>query len=265
VLAQPWLAGDLSARALEWASANLVRRHLDEVTAQRNAMVGKTLSAVHERLTKEINHWAKRANALTIEAKAGRQPSMQPENALRKKDELKARLVARTKELEAQRELASNPPTVAGCALILPQGLLDQASGKGLSPMADQAARAEVERIAMEAVTRAERALGYTVKDVSKEKCGWDLTSTPPPPGLSRHIEVKGRHALAETFTVTANEVLEALNQGDKFLLAIVTVDGERVEEPVYIRSPFTKELEAVSANYSLAQYLARGKKAGEV
>jgi superfamily II DNA or RNA helicase len=263
-LAEPWLAGDLSTRALEWASANLVRRHLDDVTAQRQAMVDKTLAAVHERLTKEINHWAKRANELAVEVKAGKQPAMQPENALRRKDELKARLVARTRDLEAQRELASNPPTVAGCALILPQGLLDRAAGKTLSPMADQAARQEVERIAMAAVEKAEIALGHSVKDVSKEKCGWDLTSTPTS-GISRHIEVKGRYALAETFTVTANEVLEALNQGDKFLLAIVTVDGDVVEAPVYIRTPFTKELEAVSANYSLAQYLARGKSAKDV
>jgi hypothetical protein len=77
-----------------------------------------------------------------------------------------------------------------------------------------------------------------------------------------RHLEVKGRHMDAETVTVTANEILEALNQGDKYILAIVRVDGAQLVGPHYVRSPFTKEPEgsAISINYALKDLLARAK-----
>jgi len=105
----------------------------------------------------------------------------------------------------------------------------------------------------------AEKKLGNKVKDVSAEKCGWDVTSVTPR-GVTRHIEVKGRYADADTVVVTANEVLEALNQGEKFILAIVRVDGGRVDGPHYVRAPFTKELEGsvVSVNYSIRDLLKR-------
>ena len=261
VLEQGWLHQDLSNIALAWASQYLVKEHFDEVTAQRSAIVKKTLAAVHERLTREINHWSKRASELTADVKSGKQPRMQPENARKRAEELKARLDVRTRELEAQLQLSSNPPIVAGCALIIPEGMVQAAEGKAPSAEADAEVRRRVELLAMRAVIEAEIKLGNTVKDVSAEKCGWDVTSITPA-GLTRHIEVKGRHIDGETVVVTANEVLEALNQGDKFILAIVRVDGDAVDGPHYIRSPFTKELEgsAVSVNHSVKDLLKRAK-----
>jgi hypothetical protein len=261
VLAQPWLKQDLSTLALDWASAHLVKEHFDEVRMQRTAWVKKTLAAVHERLAREINHWSRRANELAAEQRAGKQPKLQPDNARKRVAELKARLETRTRELEGQLELSSVPPIIAGCALILPQGLLDEAEGKKPAFEADPAARRRVELLAMKAVIEAEEKLGNRTKDVSGEKCGWDVTSTTSK-GLSRHIEVKGRHVDAETVTVTANEVLESLNQGDKFILAIVRVDGDAVVGPHYVRAPFSKELEGsvVSVNYSLKDLLGRAK-----
>jgi hypothetical protein len=160
-----------------------------------------------------------------------------------------------------QLQLASNPPLVAGCALIIPQGLLDQAQDRSPSPEADPDLRRKVELIAMNAVMEAEAKLGNQPKDVSAEKCGWDVTSLTPK-GATRHIEVKGRHIDADTVTVTANEVLEALNQEGKFILAIVRVDGDQIDGPHYIPTPFTKELEGsvVSVNYSLNDLLKRAK-----
>ena len=100
----------------------------------------------------------------------------------------------------------------------------------------------------MEAVRRVEEARGCRVVDVSAEKCGWDLTSYPPAVDgrmpEPRHIEVKGRLEGAETITVTRNEILYALNQADKFVLAIVLVsaDDDSVEGPYYVRNPFDAE-----------------------
>ncbi len=263
VLAQPWLKQDLSTLALTWASGHLVKEHYDEVTVRRTAMVKKTLEAVHERLTREINHWSKRANELAAEVKAGKQPKLQPDNARKRVEDLKARLDSRTRELEGQLQLSSNPPTIAGCALIIPQGMFDEAQGKAPAFEADAEARRRVELIAMNAVMAAERKLGNAVKDVSAEKCGWDITAITPT-GESRHIEVKGRYFEAETVVVTANEVLEALNQEKKFFLAIVLVDGEKVDGPHYIREPFNKELEGsvVSVNHSIKDLMKRAKPA---
>jgi hypothetical protein len=176
---------------------------------------------------------------------------------------MKARLASRTRDLEAQLDLSSNPPVIAGCALVVPEGLVQEAEGKPRPVEADAELRQRVERIAMKAVIEAETQLGNTVKDVSATKCGWDVTSVPPGEGaVNRHIEVKGRHIEGETIIVTAHEVFEALNQGDKFILAIVRVDGDKVDGPHYIRAPFEKELEgsAVSVAHSVKDLLKRAK-----
>jgi hypothetical protein len=81
---------------------------------------------------------------------------------------------------------------------------------------------------------------GTTSSTCRPQKCGWDVTSLPKamdgklPP--SRHIEVKGRAKGQTTITVTRNEILYGLNQQDKFILAIVMVDGEQHEGPFYVR-----------------------------
>ena len=112
----------------------------------------------------------------------------------------------------------------------------------------------------------AEKEKGCQVKDVSAVKCGWDITSQPQQvegvwPAV-RHIEVKGRIKDATTVTVTRNEILYGLNQLDKFILAIVLVDGEQHEGPFYVTKPFTQEPDwaVTSINLDLDQLLARAQ-----
>jgi len=150
---------------------------------------------------------------------------------------------------------------------VIPAGLLMQRKGVSQDVggwSADAEARVRIERIAMQAVMQAERSLGHEVIDVSAQKCGWDVTSIPKaidgriPP--SRHIEVKGRAKGATTITVTRNEILYGLNQADKFILAVVLVDGDVVEGPYYIRRPFAQEPDwaVTSINLDLGQLLAQ-------
>ena len=113
-------------------------------------------------------------------------------------------------------------------------------------------------------------ALGHGVIDVSADKCGWDVTGLPKasegrlPP--SRHIEVKGRAKGQTTITVTRNEILYGLNQSDKFMLAIVMVDGERHDGPFYVRHPFSQEPDwaVASINLDLQQLLQRAVTAAD-
>ena len=124
----------------------------------------------------------------------------------------------------------------------------------------------------MAAVRAVEEARGCRVVDVSAEKCGWDLTSYPPVVGgklpQARHIEVKGRQKGADTVTVTRNEILYALNQADKFILAIVLVDEHddaAVDGPFYLRNPFDAEpgWGVASWNIEVRALLERAERVG--
>ncbi len=267
VLGAPWITQNLEQQALAHASTHLVPEHFDEVRTRREKSVDKTLAAVHERLVKEINYWSDRYIKLQDDIAAGKDVRLTLENVRRTIDDLTARRESREKELLAMRHVISATPVVVGGALVIPAGLLAQRKGEPesiASWTADADARARVEWVAMKAVMDAERALGHDVIDVSAQKCGWDVTSLPKaqngklPP--SRHIEVKGRAKGSSTVTVTRNEILYGLNQQDKFLLAIVLVDGDQHEGPYYVTKPFTQEPDwaVTSINLDLDTLLAR-------
>jgi superfamily II DNA or RNA helicase len=262
ILDVAWLRKDLEDLALAHAAQTIVPEHFDEVKNRMERIISHSMQAVQDRLVKEINHWTHRALQLEQQVQAGQQPRMQPENAKRRAEELTERLQERIKDLEARRHVASNVPLVVGGALIIPQGLIDKRQGKSVPQWAaDAAARAKVEQLAMQAVMACEQALGHQPEDVSAVKCGWDITSRTPAGDL-RFIEVKGRVKGATTVTVTKNEILTGFNQPDKFILAIVLVDGDAADMPCYIKSPFKSEPEfgISSVNYDLAELLSLAK-----
>ncbi len=265
VLASPWISNDLERMALGYATERLVPAHFEEVKDRRERMADRTLAAVQARLVKEINFWSDRFLRLQDDQRAGKEVRMNLENARRTVDELTTRLDRRRRELAAMRHVISATPVIAGGALVIPAGLL--AARRGEEPGVDAAARKHVEMVAMRAVMEAERALGREVIDVSAEKCGWDVTVLLPETDgttpMTRHIEVKGRAKGQATVTVSRNEILYGLNQADKFVLAVVLVDGEEYEGPFYIREPFDREpgWAVTSENLDLAALLARAER----
>lgn len=244
ILRSPWLVGDLESNATRYAAQHIGAQHYEEVRDRREHEVERTLQAVHERLVREINYWQDRYLKLEEDIAAGKQPRVQLENVRRTIDDLTARLEQRRKELEARRFVVSSTPIIVGGALVIPAGLIAQRTGQ--RPSVDAASRKRIELMAMRAVMDKERQLGHEVIDVSAEKCGWDITARIPlgegKYGLDRHIEVKGRAKGQNTITVTRNEMLYGLNQGDKFILAVVIVDGDTVDGPYYIRNPFQEK-----------------------
>ncbi len=263
----PWITKDLEGVALAQASTHLVPEHFDEVKTRRERSVDRTIAAVQERLVKEINFWSDRYIKLQDDLSAGKDVRLTLENVRRTIDDLTARLEARQKELRDMRHVISATPVVMGGSLVIPAGLLLQRKGQS-GWTADADAKTRIESIAMKAVMEIEKGLGHEVFDVSAQKCGWDITSIPPatdgklPPSL--HIEVKGRAKGQSTITVTRNEILYGLNQADKFILAIVVVDGEEHQGPFYIRNPFSREPDwaVTSINLDLDQLLARAEHA---
>jgi hypothetical protein len=259
-----WLRNEIESRALDYAVRNLVPAHLQEVKARKEELVDKTMAAVKERLTVEINYWDHRAEQLKQQELAGKvNAKTNSGNARQRADELSSRLKKRTEELQQERRVSPLPPHVIGGALIVPAPLLKKLGGDAVPAMfAGETGR--VEAIAMNAVLAMERELGFAPRDVSAEKCGYDIESRDPA-GQSRlrFIEVKGRMAGADTVTITKNEILTALNKPGQFMLAIVLVENSKAKDIFYIREPFGREPDfgVTSVNYRLADLLPQGER----
>lgn len=269
VLNASWIRADQEHQAIALAATTLVPEHFREVSDRRVTHVDKTLSAVHDRLSKEIAFWTDRWVKLKEDQEAGKDVRLNVENARRTVTDLEGRLENRKKELQSMRHIVNGTPIALGGALVIPAGLMRQVRGDETAPniSVDPIARSRIERIAMDAVRRVEESQGCHVVDVSKDKCGWDLTSHPPAiehmQPDPRHIEVKGRVKGAATITVTRNEMLYAFNQGDKFVLAIVLVtEDDSAEGPYYIRRPFDREpgWGVSSINYNLSDLLQKAE-----
>ncbi len=263
VLQGGWLSADLEAQATGFAITRLVPPHLAEVRQRKTQLIARTRAAVKDRLTKEINYWDHRAEQLKAQEQAGRTNArINSERARQRADDLQARLQRRMEELEQEERLSPLPPVVVGGVLVVPRGLLERLAGRGREEDGPGDETAEVERLAMAAVMEAERRLGFVPRDVSKEKCGYDIESHIAGSGRLRFIEVKGRAAGAKTVCVTRNEVLTALNKPEDFILAVVEVEDGAARMPRYVRQPFGQEPDfgVTSVNYDLEKLLARAR-----
>jgi superfamily II DNA or RNA helicase len=291
VLEQDWLRKNLEAQATRYAITHLMPEHLQEVKEPKEKLITKTIKAVKERLTKEINYWDQQAEHLKQQEAAGKvNAKINSAKARTRADELESRLQKRLTELEQERKLSPLPPVVVGGALVIPIGLLQRLQGKRQSEAALFARETKrVEMLAMEAVMAAEQILEHEPRDVSRHKCGYDIESRVPgtadQPGRVRFIEVKGRIKGAETVTVTKNEILTALNKPENFVLALVQVpeaenfpEGDAFKVSTtkgnynvgdngcvvrYVLNPFEKEpdFKSDSVNYNWKKLWEQGRK----
>lgn len=262
LLNTPWLKEDLESQALSYAVTELVPHHLAEVKKRREEQITKTMAAVNDRLTKEISYWDRRAEELKAYEATGKvNARLNSRIARQRAEELYGRLERRLHELEQERHLSPLPPIVVGGVLVVPAGLLPKLKGEqpniSTSPHQFAHETARVEHLAMRAIMEIEHRLGFIPRDVSADKCGYDIESRIPGTGKLRFIEVKGRITGSETVTVTKNEILTALNKPEDFILAIVIVDGEQTT-PYYITKPFQREPDfgVTSVNYKLSELL---------
>jgi hypothetical protein len=261
---QEWLKSDLELQVVSYAIEQLVPSHVKEVRSRREDLVSRTMAAVKDRLTREINYWDHRANQLKDQELAGRTNArINSGKARQRADELQARLQRRMIELELERQISPLPPVAIGGAIVVPLGLLVKLMPQGgaWSEAATAETRRKNELLAMKLVMDAERSLGYEPRDVSADKCGYDVESRIPGTGRLRFIEVKGRVADAATVTVTRNEILTALNKPEDFILAIGQIENNQ-GTLVYVRRPFEREPEfsVESINYKLQELLQRGE-----
>ena len=218
---------------------------------RKQEYIKKVKALVHERLTTEINYQNKMYQEQYKKGDKGNAAQTE-----RRIEELNARLEGRKKLLDKQADIVNQQPVLIGAALVVTQqqidilehgmnGAKDVPSDYGV----DAQTRKQIELIGMKAVSDIETKAGNTAHDVSKDNCGWDITSTPPQTGKqvpdNMLIEVKARVSSNDVITVTHNEYLAGLNKGKQYTLAMVLVNGsdKHVEEVWYWNNPFTTEL----------------------
>ncbi|MFW5683038.1 MAG: DUF3883 domain-containing protein, partial [Phycisphaeraceae bacterium] len=237
-----WLASEnIENQAIAHAAEHLVPEHLESVRSRRDELLTKTREAVRTRLNREIQYWDHRAQEIKAQEQAGRTPNLNSANAQARADDLEARLEKRLAEIDRQRQLTAAAPRVIGAALVVPQGLLDvhrptePAEPAAAPELLTPDRRAEIDRLAVDAVLAAERRLGRQPREMPHHHEGYDVESTDPAePGRVRFIEVKGKAVGRDTVTVSASQIRTCCNAPDDWILAVVPIDGGTAHEPRY-------------------------------
>ena len=150
-----------------------------------------------------------------------------------KLDEFNSRLERRRAELQKERECTISNIQLLGSAWVLPHPERETPMGKRM--VSDP----EIERIAIEEVTRYEEARGWKVQSVEKENRGFDLISRkshPEDPETAievRFIEVKGRSQMGE-IALSTNEFKTAQRlRKDYWLYAVFNCTSEPEIHPL--------------------------------
>ena len=246
ILTEPWAqASDLDQRVIRQASITIARSHADEVTKRTIAQVDKTERLVRDRLSREINYWDQRAFELGEQERAGRKTRLPASQMRERAEALVRRLDRRLKDLEQERDISVRPPRVTGACLVVTQGWLDaQEDPEGADARARETTR--VERLAVDAVLRAERALGHRPTEMHHNNPGYDVESDTGE--ALDFIEVKGRVIGGKTFVLTRQEAVTALNKGQHSVLALVQVGEDDSTTVRYLRQPITQPIDPRAA-----------------
>jgi hypothetical protein len=262
---QKWLKTNVEDISVGYAISQIIPSHVTEVRQRKIKLIEKTIKAVKDRLTSEIQYWDFRAADLKQKEEAGQvNARLNSQMASRRAEELEARMHKRLSDLDSEKLISAMPPVVIGGALVIPCGLLYKLQGKTPDTFnVDPQSRRETELAAMKAVMDIEKSLGNFPRDVSTEKCGYDIESRIPEEkrGIDsplRFIEVKGRQKGADTVTVTKNEILRAFNKPDEYILAIVEVNGAQ-NKTVYLKKPFKihPDFAATSVTYNIGELIS--------
>ena len=125
--------------------------------------------------------------------------------------------------------------------------------------------RDRIDRLAVARVLETERSLGRIPREMPHNHPCYDIESQiigndGRPTGELLFLEVKGKAVGRTTVTVSANQINAAFNMPDKWVLAIVPIDGDAAGEPCYVRHPFdqTASEQVASTNFKLDRLLQR-------
>lgn len=242
-LSEPWWDSGVEAAATSWSVRHGLPAHRGEIEARVVPEVERVRNLVRQRLTTQVNVLHAEAARAAEDQAAGRRVRVVPATLRERADDLEVRLARRMAELDRAGTLVVRPPRVATAFAVVPAGRVDglRATGDVPAPSVFAADTTVTDRRAVDAVLRAERALGRVPVEMPHNNKGYDVLSTCPD-GTTIRIEVKGRVVGAEDFVITLSEVLLAKNAAPAYRLALVEVDPGAAPgaEPVrYVRDPF--------------------------
>jgi len=239
--ATTWDLKNMETLAVNWAVENSLPEHQQEISSQVIPATQRSREQVRKRLISEINYWDTRHADLIDQEAAGKSLKIKPETAQRRARDLERRLEIRLSELDCDSKIVTHPPTLAGIAMVLPQGFIDRLNGERTGSVSSYAKEtAEVDRRAVAAAMAAERLIGRTPEEMPHNNPGFDIRSVAPD-GTVIKIEVKGRIEGVTDFQITRREVLTAKNLEDNYRLALVRVsqNGPNNDEIRYVLRPF--------------------------
>lgn len=234
---------------------------LDELVERTRAETDRIRAQVRARLLAEINHWDREFTRLERVEREGNIGRLRAATAWARARELDERLQRRMIELDGATKFLATPTVIRGRVLVVPSHLLEASVSEPAT--FGYKGREEVERRAVEAVLRAERALGRDPVEMPRNNPGYDIASTDAQ-GRIHYIEVKGRIEGSDTFTITTNEVSFALTQEDRHRLALVEVSphgavGDRLRYLCHAFSHLEPSATTRSYNELWADYWNRG------
>jgi superfamily II DNA or RNA helicase len=265
------LGRSIEDRAVTYAIEHLVPKHRIEVEPERLERLKNVRAKVTQRLKHEIQFWDGRAATLREQQSAGKQPSINPTAAERRRDELEARLDRRLRLLDQQMQFSSGVPLVESGAFVVPQVLLERLTrdrrGDPEPARPSAAERDRIDQLAVRTVMATEVALGRRPTEMPHENPGYDIESRVlkdgMPTGELYFLEVKGKSIGVDTVTVSATQITQSFNAPDRFILAIVPVDGDRAKPPRYVRRPFADiriDRSVASTNFKMSELLSRSE-----
>jgi len=240
-LALPWVS-DADRAAVTWAVGHSVPELVERTERRVRADVAKLRERIDQRLTAEAQRLYGESMKVSQAEADGKQTKQSSAALVRRAGELEARRDTRLAELAARAQLSPALPRVLTSALVLPvSSPADTArtTSERHAQTPDLAARAEVDRRAVDAVLAAERALGREPVEMPHHNKGYDIRTVID--GVTTYIEVKGRIAGADGFFVSASEVLHGKNNPGQHILAVVRVspDGPEHDLVRYLRDEF--------------------------
>lgn len=211
---------------------------MEEVKSRLQGEVNRTRIQIKERLLAEINHWDREHTRLEALERSGTIGRIRAEVAYANARNLDARLRQRLEELDEATNLIAVPSIIRGVALVIPSNLVRSEDVKAPQLFAHDTKA--VERRAVDRVLAAERSLGRVPEEQAHNNPGFDIRSTDKD-GRAFYIEVKGRIAGSDTFTITSNEIAFARSQGDRHRLALVSVSpgGAEHDQLQYVLDAF--------------------------
>lgn len=260
---QKWLSCDVEKIAVSNAVTTIIPSLLEETRKNRLKTIDKIMKEVQDRLSSEINYWDGKVNIYKEKIRKGDSSQTTRNNmdqAQQKADMLDERRTVRRRELELEKNMVPSTPVVRSAALIIPASMLYNKTEDNV-PCSDD--RKAVEIAGMKAVMDIEKAMGFSPKDVSSLNLGYDIESVVPADrrnggSILRCIEVKARVLGHEdNVTISRNEINTGFNIPEQFILALVTVDGDRTET-TYCMKCFAQrpEMKYVSMNFQMNDLL---------